>query len=72
MEGSVGIRFIAMNVGSKVPITVTNSKVVTFSDCTFKEGPTYADSTFTQSGNTLLKFTDCYLRDGSVYNPMNS
>lgn len=71
-DDCVGIRFVGANVGSKVPITITDSTVVTFSDCTFKEGPTHADSTFTQSNNTVLKFTDCYLRDGTVYNPMSN
>ena len=71
IDDCVGIRFVGANVGSKVPITITDSTVVTFSDCTFKEGPTHADSTFTQSNNTVLKFTDCYLRDGTVYNPMS-
>ena len=70
LDKCVGIRFVGANVGSKVPITITDSTVVTFSDCTFKEGPSHVDSTFTQSGNTVLKFTDCYLRDGTVYNPM--
>ena len=70
IDDCVGIRFVGANVGSKVPITITDSTVVTFSDCTFKESPTHADSTFTQSNNTVLKFTDCYLRDGTVYNPM--
>ena len=72
LDDCVGIRFIGANVGSKVPITITDSSVVTFSDCTFKEGPTHADSTFTQSNNTVLKFTDCYLRGGTVYNPMSN
>ena len=72
LDDCVGIRFIGANVGSKVPITITDSSVVTFSDCTFKEGPTHADSTFTQSNNTVLKFTDCYLRNGTVYNPMSN
>lgn len=72
LDDCVGIRFIGANVGSKVPITIMNSNVVTFSDCTFKENPTHADSTFTQSNNTALKFTDCYLRDGTVYNPMSA
>jgi hypothetical protein len=72
IDDCVGIRFVGANVGSKVPITITDSTVVTFSDCTFKESPTHADSTFTQSNNTVLKFTDCYLRDGTVYNPMSA
>lgn len=69
VQDSVGVRFIGMNLGSDVPITVTNNSVITFSDCTFKDAPTKASSLFTKSGNTMLKFTDCYLRDGNVYNP---
>lgn len=65
-----GMRFVGIGFGRSVPITITNSKVVTFSDCTFSQGPAHADSTFSQSGNTALKFADCYLRDGTVYDPM--
>ena len=71
LDDCVGVRFIGANLGSAVPITITDSAVVTFSDSTFKEGPASTDSPFTQSGNTALKFTDCYLRDGTVYNPVN-
>lgn len=71
IDGCVGIRINSANIGSKVPITITNSTVVTFSNCTFKEGPAHADSPFTQSNNTALKFTDCYLRDGTLYNPIS-
>lgn len=70
VQNSTGIRFIGANIGGNVPITITGSKVVTFSDCTFKEGPNTTASPFTQSGNTALKFTDCYLRTGTVYNPV--
>ncbi len=61
IENCMGIRFIGANIGSKVPITVTGSTVISFSDCTFKDAPDSTDSPFTQSGNTAVKFTDCYL-----------
>ena len=70
IDGCNGMRFVGIGFGRSVPITITNSKVVTFSDCTFSQGPAHADSTFSQSGNTVLKFTDCYLLDGTVYDPM--
>lgn len=70
IENCMGIRFIGANIGSKVPITVTGSTVISFSDCTFKDAPDSTDSPFTQSGNTAVKFTDCYLHNGTVYNPV--
>ena len=70
IENCMGIQFIGANIGSKVPITVTGSTVISFSDCTFKDAPDSTDSPFTQSGNTAVKFTDCYLHDGTVYNPV--
>lgn len=65
-----GIRFVGVQFGRSVPITITDSTVVTFSDCTFAQGPTHADSAFSQSNNTVLKFTDCYLLGGTIYDPM--
>ena len=70
IDKSVGIRFVGCNLGRKVPITITDSTVVTFSDCTFQQPATDADATFYQNNNTVLKFTDCYLRTGDIYNPM--
>ena len=70
IENCMGVRFIGANIGSKVPITVTGSTVISFSDCTFKDAPDSTDSPFTQSGNTAVKFTDCYLHNGTVYNPV--
>ena len=70
IDRSVGIRFSTSNIGGGVPITITNSDVVTFSDCTFKESPNNPDSLFTESNNVVLNFRDCYLRSGTVYDPM--
>ena len=79
IRDSVGIRFIGANVGRQVPIVIEDSSVVTFTDCTFAEGPASTDSPFTQSGNgytedgvfhSTLKFTGCCLRSGKVYDPM--
>lgn len=68
IDDSNGVRFIGANFGnisSAIPITVTDSKVVTFSDCTFAQSPS-----LTQSNNTVLKFTECYLLNGTAYNPV--
>ena len=70
LDKCVGTRFIGANVGRKVPITITDSTVVTFSDCTFQQPPTDSDALFTQSNNNILKFLNCYLRTGVVYDPM--
>lgn len=64
IEDSVGVRFIGANFGRQTPISVRNSHVVVFSDCTFYSA---AESPITQSGNTRLVFDGCYLRDGSVF-----
>lgn len=66
IDNSVGIRFVANNFGRQVPITVTNSTVVTFDNSTFYDS---SSSPVTASGNTACKFTECYLRDGTSYAP---
>ena len=65
----VGVRFESLNVGSKVPINILNSTVVTFRDGVFKEEANSADSPVVLSGNNMVLFYDCFLRDGRVYNP---
>ena len=70
LDECIGIRFNSCNIGSDVPITITDSTVVTFTDCTFKEAPDSESSPVTQSGNTALVFTGCYLRNGTAYDPI--
>lgn len=71
IDECVGIRFIGLNVGSSVPFTITDSYLITFSDSTFKEAANSATSPVTQSGNhSTLFYTNCYLRNGDVYNPV--
>lgn len=67
INGSNGIRFIGTNLGSDVPIEITNSTVVTFDHCNIKNS---SSSPLTQSNNTALKFTECYLNNGTAYDPM--
>ncbi len=67
IEDSVGIRFDSCNFLRMTALGITDSPLVVFSDCTFYDANS---SPLTQSGNTTLKFADCYLRSGSVYNPM--
>ena len=67
IDDSVGIRFDACNFLRMTALGVTDSPLVVFSDCTFYDANS---SPLTQSGNTALKFTDCYLRSGAVYDPM--
>lgn len=69
INNCVGVRFVGCNVGGSVPFTITDSTVITFSDCTFKEAPDSANSRVVQSGNTGLIYTNCYLRNADVYNP---
>lgn len=68
IQNSVGVRFVGANIGRQVPISVTGSTVVTFADSTMYS---LAENQFTGSGNTTVKFTDCYIRDGSAYNPVS-
>ena len=67
IDDSVGIRFIGANIGRMVPISVTDSTVVVFDDCTMYDG---SSSPLTQSGNTRLEFNKCYLRNGTAFDPM--
>lgn len=68
IQNSVGVRFVGANIGRQVPISVTGSTVVTFADSTMYS---LAENPYTGSGNTAVKFTDCYIRDGSAYNPVS-
>lgn len=63
IDSSIGIRFIGANIGRAVPIRVTNSKVVGFSDCTMFST---SENPITQSGNTALKFSECYFYNGDT------
>lgn len=63
IDSSIGIRFIGANIGRAVPIRVTNSKVVGFSDCTMYSA---SENPITQSGNTALKFSECYFYNGDT------
>lgn len=67
IDSSNAVRFIGANIGSSVPIEVTNSTVITFDHCNFKDA---SSSPLTQSNNTVLKFTECYLNNGTAYDPM--
>lgn len=66
IDDCVGIRFVGANMGS-VDMDISDSKVVTFADCTFRE----STNTMTFTNNTALKFTECYLRDGTSYEPVS-
>jgi hypothetical protein len=68
IDESKGIRFNACNVLSKVAMKVTDSSLVVFSDCTFIDT---TNNPLTQSGNTTLKYHDCYTLNGSVFDPMS-
>lgn len=62
IDSSTGIRFIGANIGRAVPISVTNSKVVSFSDCTMFSA---AEDPITQSGNTAFVVDKCYYYTGA-------
>lgn len=63
IDSSTGIRFVGANIGRAVPISVTNSKVVSFSDCTMFSA---SEDPITQSGNTAFVLDKCYYYDGSA------
>lgn len=67
IDKSIGIRFVGCNFLKMTALEVTDSPLVVFSDCTFWDS---SSSPLTQSGNTTLKFSDCYLGNGTVFNPM--
>ena len=67
IDSSKGIQFVGMNCGNLLPITITDSTSILFSNCYFMNE---TGSVLTQSGNTSLIFTNCYLSNGNTYNPM--
>ena len=66
IDNSIGIRFDACNFLRMTALKVTNSPLVVFSDCNFWDANS---SPLTQSGNTTLKFHDCYLDNGAAFDP---
>lgn len=73
VQNCIGVRFIGINLGSEVPITLTDNTVISFTDCTFKDAPSSADSPVSGSGNHTgtagVLWTNCFLRDGTVFAP---
>ena len=67
IDRCVGVRFVGANIGRQVPMEITNSTVVVFSDCNMHSADA---SPLAQRGNTTLKFSGCYCKDGSVFDPM--
>lgn len=67
INDSKGIRFIGANILRMTELSIKDSILVTFTDCNFYSA---TESPITQSGNTTLKFTECYNRDGTVFNPL--
>lgn len=67
IDRCVGVRFVGANIGRQVPMEITNSTVVVFSECNMYSQDA---SPLAQRGNTTLKFSGCYCKDGSVFDPM--
>lgn len=67
IDRSVGIRFVGCNIISKVAMRITDSPLVTFSDCTFLDT---TNNPLTESGNTRLTYDNCYTRLGAAFDPM--
>lgn len=67
IDASTAIRFANCQFGRAIAMTITNSKTITFSGCSMYSE---VEDTVTQSGNTTLKFTECYTYNGDVFNPM--
>lgn len=67
IDDSIGIRFDACNFLRMTALQITDSPLVVFSDCNFWDANS---SPLTQSGNTTLKFSECYLMNGTAFNPM--
>ena len=70
IDDSLGIRFAACNFLRMTALEITDSPLVVFSDCNFWDA---TSSPLSQSGNTTLKFHDCYLlTSGAAFDPMTS
>lgn len=67
IDSCKGVRFDSCIFGYDVPLTIDDSYLTTFTDCTLFDG---ASTVLTQSGNTTLKFTECYDLDGVQYAPI--
>ena len=57
-----GMRFSNCQFGKLIVATITDSTVVTFTDCTMAST---SDFSLTKSGNTILVFRDCYTLGGT-------
>lgn len=67
LDSCKGVRFNSCILGYDVPITVKDSKLTTFDNCTLFDG---SSTVLTQSGNTALAFNECYDLDGVQYAPV--
>lgn len=62
---SVGVVFNACNILANTTLTAEDGGLIAFNGCIFKA------ATFTNSitGNTIVKYNNCYLYDGTVFDP---
>jgi len=60
LENSDDILFAGLNTGRKVEIHIKGGKLTTFTGCTFGNPP----DAITVEDNALVKFVDCWTRDG--------
>ena len=64
VEDSVGITFDAMNYGRDMDISVKGGKLTMFTDSAFTNPP----ASIRIENNELVKFINCFTRDGEVVN----
>ena len=64
IDGSIGVRFIGANIGRNVPITISNSKGTTFTDCNLREAAPseqfpLTDSPISVTNSSVTRFEHC-------------
>ena len=60
------VHFADLNCGTYTPITISGGGLTVFSDCIFR---TADDVNYSATNNNKVKFNDCYLRDGTDFDP---
>ena len=60
------VQFANINGGTFTPITISGGGLIVFSDCIFRSGN---DVNFSATNNNKVKFNNCYLRDGTDFDP---
>lgn len=62
-----GIRFVGCNIGRTTDIDISDSSAITYDSCQFRVAE---DTPVTVTNSTGVHFNNCYLRDGTAFDPL--